>query len=100
MKFKVVTSFNSIAEPNHRIGMAIKDESHYIWYEYTGSDSVLLRTKNGKREENIVAGSKFGVRTSSNGRDIRLITEKLGPTIVFTIDPSVYMKLVNSSKES
>lgn len=100
MKFKVVTSFEPTAEPNHRIGMAIKDESHYIWYEYTGSDSVLLRTKNGKREEEIVAGSKYGVRVSSNGRDIRLITEKQGPTIVFTIDHAIYMKLVNSSKEA
>lgn len=76
----------------------IKDRTHYNWYEYTGEDSVYLITKNKKREEVITQGSKFGIRNSSSGMDLRLVTEKLGDTIVFTIDHETYGKLINSAK--
>ena len=51
-----------------------------------------------KRTLHLEPGDKFGVRKSSNGKYIRLITERDGPTKVFTVEMDVAQHLGKQCK--
>lgn len=75
---------------------AVKSTESYSWYSYTGPTRRLTNT-NGKRTVTFSQKSRFGLRESSNGKSIRMITDELGPSIVFTIDPVLKEKLLKYS---
>lgn len=77
----------------------IKDDSHYTWYTYSSDRAMNFTTTNGKRSSRLTKGSKFGLRPSSNGKHIRMITEEHGTNIVFTITDSQAESLKKKSKE-
>lgn len=60
----------------------IKDENEYDWFIFKGKKPVVLDFRGSK--EAISKGDKFGVRKSSNGKNIRLIKYN-EPTRVFTL---------------
>lgn len=60
----------------------IKDEDEYEWFTYKGKKPVMLDFRGSK--EAISKNDKFGVRKSSNGKNIRLIKYNQ-PTRVFTL---------------
>jgi predicted ferric reductase len=63
---------------------AIKDEANYSWYLFRGQIAWL--DYRGKQVE-LNKGDEFGIRSSSDGKKIRLIIKRLGPNKVFTITP-------------
>lgn len=73
--------------------------SDYTWYTYQGARGKKLTNSRGKTVS-IRSGSKFGIRESSNGKLIRLMTEELGPTFVFTITQAVNDSLIEKSKKA
>ncbi len=75
---------------------AVKDVSSYEWFAYTGRP-YSVTTVNGKKTANFVPGYKFGLRSSSNGKNTRMITAEFGPTIVFTISEEALAKIKRAS---
>ena len=63
---------------------APKDAAAYDWFTYTGKPLTAENDKGRKLE--LKNGDKFGVRKSSNGKHIRLVTGAGGPGKVFTCD--------------
>lgn len=64
----------------------IKGDDEYKWFRYKGED-LELPWRNSLTET-LSKGDVFGVRWSSNGKNMRLILKRLGTTKVFTIDQS------------
>ncbi len=60
----------------------IKGDDEYLWYRYTGPGIELPFRKSA---HTLSRGDVFGVRYSSDGKRMRLVTERLGLTYVFTI---------------
>jgi predicted unusual protein kinase regulating ubiquinone biosynthesis (AarF/ABC1/UbiB family) len=73
----------------------IKGDDEYEWFKYTGSEFELSRK--GK-PHSLTKGDKFGVRRSSNGKQIRLVLESLGPTFVFTLSPEDAQAIAKKAK--
>ena len=69
----------------------------YIWHTYESTTPMTLTTRSGKHSIEMKQGTPFGIRPSSSGKEVRLITEKFGPTIVFTITPEERRQLVMNS---
>ena len=69
----------------------------YVWHVYTGKEPLTLTTRSKHHTIVLEDGMKFGMRPSSSGKEVRLITEKFGPTIVFTLDTDERRKLVMNS---
>ena len=65
-----------------RILAAIKPEENYEWFTYQGSKPVITEFR-GKPVE-IKKGQRFGVRKSSNGKQIRMILPR-DPNRVITL---------------
>ena len=68
----------------------------YDWYKYVGARGTKVTNSRGNRTVVLKNGSMFGVRpaTSKNGKT-RLITEELGPTIVFSFEQDAAQKIIN-----
>ena len=62
----------------------IKGDEAYDWFTFTGK-SIEAENDRG-RTLRLSKGEKFGARKSSNGKQIRLVTEKDGVNKVFTCD--------------
>lgn len=62
----------------------VKSLDHYEFFTFTG-EGLTIRNAKG-RPLTLNKGEQFGVRRSVNGRDIRLVTEDDGPTIIFSLD--------------
>jgi hypothetical protein len=77
----------------------IKGEEFYTWYVYDSREALELVTRNGKRSFSLRYGARFGIRPSHNGKEIRLVADDHGMTIVFTITPEAKEKLVSNSRE-
>lgn len=79
-----------ILDIKDRTGAAVKEVSlvkgaeAYTWGIYNGS-KLTISSRAG-RTVTLVKGTKFGVRQSASGKDIRLVFEELGLSIVFTMD--------------
>ena len=74
----------------------IKTEDEYEWFVYAGAE---IHASNDKGRNLILhKGDKYGARKSSNGKQIRLITEEQGPTKVFTCDAELAELLAKRSK--
>jgi hypothetical protein len=69
----------------------------YVWHVYTGKDPLTLTTRSKHHTIVLEDGMKFGMRPSSSGKEVRLITEVLGKNIVFTIDIATRRKLILNS---
>lgn len=81
---------------NLKVEALIKPDASYTWFSYTGPE---LKASNDKgRKLTLEKGEKFGVRKSSNGKSIRLITVKEGPTKVFTCDQDMAQLLAKRCK--
>jgi GNAT superfamily N-acetyltransferase len=75
---------------------APKGTDAYTWMTYAGSKPVTLQAKAGRTVE-LVQGSKWGYRLSSDRKHMRVITEETGPTIVFTYTVDEVDKLIKKS---
>jgi hypothetical protein len=62
----------------------------YLWHTYNSNEPMDITTTNGKKTIHMVKGEEFGIRPSTSGSAIRMITKKFGPTIVFTL--TMYQK--------
>lgn len=58
----------------------------YTWWTYNRPVATTIKNATGKRAVRLKEGSEFGIRSSSNGKSVRMITRELGPTFVFTLD--------------
>lgn len=67
----------------------------YKWYIYNADRATNITNTSGKRSVKLIKGSKFGVRQASNNKDYRVITEELGPNIVFTMNESKVSTLMS-----
>jgi hypothetical protein len=79
-----------------RMTAAIKPESHYDWFTYQAQKPVNLDFR-GKPIQ-VTKGTKFGVRPSSNEKQIRLIFPDQ-PTKVFTLSLEQARQLAKGVKE-
>jgi len=78
----IITSATSRIDP-FSVLAAPKGSDSYVWFTFT-ANSLGLVSKQGTKI-NLQKGDLFGVRYSSDKKSIRLITEKLGPTKVFSL---------------
>jgi hypothetical protein len=62
----------------------IKPNEDYAWFTFTGKGFDGMNE--AQRTVSLETGDRFGVRKSSDGKKIRLITEKDGPNKVYTCD--------------
>lgn len=76
---------------------AIKGAEYYHWYNWTGKDGYEPVSES-KRIPYLLKGMKFGLRPSSNGKHIRMVTDDGGLTRVSTIAPEEYKYLIKNSK--
>ena len=74
----------------------IKGLAEYEWLTYTGPKKSLLGKQGSKLD--LEKGDTYGVRHSSSGKEIRLVSPKTGLTRVFTLDVSTAEKLAKNSK--
>lgn len=74
----------------------------YTWYTFKGGKSLTLRSNRGRGTMTLVLkpGDKFGVRDNTKGDQVRLISESLGPSRVFTLDKNASEKLIGRSNKS
>lgn len=63
----------------------ILEPSDYLWHAYDSDQPMSLTTRNGHKTISMRKGTKYGIRPSTSGSAIRMITEMYGPTIVFTL---------------
>ena len=92
LKIKPYTGLAASSRETSRI----KTEEEYSWMIYTGAE---IHAANDKGRNLILhKGDKYGARKSSNGKQIRLITEEGGPTKVFTCDAELAALLAKRSK--
>jgi hypothetical protein len=63
----------------------ILEPSDYLWHAYDSDQPMSLTTRNGHKTIEMVKGTRYGIRPSTSGSAIRMITDKFGPTIVFTL---------------
>lgn len=63
----------------------ILDVSDYLWHSYDSDQPMALTTRNGHKTIQMNRGTRYGIRPSTSGSAIRMITEMYGPTIVFTL---------------
>lgn len=83
--------------PNKETAL-VKPDASYTWFSYNGPE---LNASNDKgRKLTLKQSDKFGVRKSSNGKNIRLITKRDGPNKVFTCDPDMAQLLSKRCKPS
>lgn len=68
-----------------------KSGDAYQWFTYTGKPLDLMSGVGTPLY--LKKGQVFGVRKSSNGKQIRMITQELGPNKVFTLLPEVALSL-------
>ena len=73
---------------------AIKGADKYSWY--TVSKPINIDTSKGGIS--LYKGDKYGVRKSSSGKDIRIVTERDGVNKVHTIDSATAQSLAKISK--
>jgi hypothetical protein len=73
---------------------AVVPASRYDWYTFNGARGVKIKTARG-REAVLRKGSKFGVRAA--GKNMRLITEETGASIVFSVEEKTVTSLVKRS---
>jgi hypothetical protein len=74
----------------------IKTEGEYQWFTFTGKN---LDAGNDKgRTLSLANGDNFGARKSSNGKQIRLVTEKGGVNKVFTCDADLATYIAKNCK--
>lgn len=59
-------------------------KSTYEWYQYNSDKPTTITTVSGKQKVRLTKGSRFGVRMSTTKDIVRIITDELGPTIVFS----------------
>ena len=71
----------------------VKGRNHYVWYEYTGKTPL---TFGEKRQLELKKGDVFGVRWSSNKKDIRIVLEG-ELTKVATVNSSYFEKVFKPS---
>lgn len=74
----------------------IKGADEYAWMKYTGQP--IAATNDKGRTLKLQTGDVYGARKSSNGKHLRLITLKDGPTKVFTVDEELASLLGKRSK--
>lgn len=77
----------------------IKGDSEYDWFKYTGNP-MTVSNKAGNTHHPMSRGTVFGVRKSSNGKQIRLVFEELGLTKVFTLELSLAEYLAKNCKKA
>lgn len=75
----------------------IKGDDEYSWFQFTGAK--IEATNDKGRTLRLVKDDKFGARKSSNGKLIRLVTEKDGLTKVFTCDMDLAVYLGKNCKQ-
>ena len=80
-----------------KVTALIKGADIYTWYIWQGKDEYMV-TVDAKRQPILDKGDKFGLRPSSNGKLIRMVTEKDGITKVATIGDEEYKNLIKKSK--
>jgi len=78
--------------------MAIIPADKYNWLTYNHSVATTLVAKNQKHTVTLIKGLKWGWRKSSNGKEVRIIVEEFGPTIVFTVTVDELTSLQGKSK--
>jgi hypothetical protein len=75
----------------------ILPKEDYLWHTYNSSEPMDITIINGKKTIHMEKGMKFGIRPSTSGSAIRMITELLGPTIVFTLSMDQKRQLLHHS---
>ena len=75
----------------------ILSKEDYLWHTYSSNKPLSLTTTNGKKTIQMEKGVKFGLRPSTSSSAIRMITEKFGPTIVFTLTMDEKRNLLHNS---
>lgn len=69
----------------------------YIWHTYDSDKPMSITNKIGKKTINFERGMKFGLRPSTSGSAIRMITKEFGPNIVFTLTMDQKRELIANS---
>lgn len=78
----------------------ILPSSDYVWYSILPGKQHSLITRNNRHVVKLDPGMKWGLRKSTSGKEMRIITEKLGPTIVFTPTGTEIEELLAYSQKS
>ena len=68
-----------------KITARILDTGDYLWHSYDSDQPMSLTTRNGHKTIEMKKGTRYGIRPSTSGSAIRMITDQYGPTIVFTL---------------
>jgi len=71
-------------------------ENHYSWFEVT---APMVNLERRGKIEHIAKGEEIGLRraTSSEGK-YRVVTKKMGPTIIFSLDHAEFDQLMKKMK--
>ncbi len=80
--------------------MAIKGRGCYRYYCYTGERATRVhsRKRTYGAELDIVAGTNFGLRLSSTGKDVRMVLAGAGnERDVYTLTDTQHLSLVRNS---
>lgn len=76
---------------------SVRGYEAYDWFAYGKPKALHLVSKGGTKVY-LDKGDLFGVRKSANGKQIRMIVEKIGPTKVFTLSSDLANTLAKAAK--
>lgn len=76
---------------------SVRGYDAYDWFAYGKPKALHLVSKGGTKVY-LDKGDLFGVRKSANGKQIRMIVEKVGPTKVFTLSADLANTLAKAAK--
>lgn len=69
----------------------------YTWFRWNAGKATTIYTKKGK-EYYMSKGAKFGIRPATSKKGMyRVITQELGPSIIFSMDQNEVNKLTKNS---
>lgn len=93
---KLTAAASKLRNAASRVEAKIFDTTKYNWYTYQGDSQVDVNFRG--KPISIQRGDRYGTRRATSAKGmIRLITEKLGPNYVMTIDPTTAFNLEENS---